>query len=32
MIKVYIIDFCFWCVKVKNYFKLENFEFEELNV
>ncbi|AGX41226.1 glutaredoxin family protein [Clostridium saccharobutylicum] len=32
MIKVYTTDSCPWCVKVKNYLKSENLEFEELNV
>lgn len=32
MIKVYTTNTCPWCVKVKNYLKSENIEFEELNV
>lgn len=32
MIKVYTTNSCPWCVKVKNYLKSENLEFEELNV
>ena len=32
MIKVYTTNTCPWCVKVKNYLKSENLEFEELNV
>ena len=32
MIKVYTTNTCPWCVKVKNYLKLENIDFEELNV
>lgn len=32
MIKVYTTNTCPWCVKVKNYLKLENIEFQELNV
>lgn len=32
MIKVYTTTTCPWCVKVKNYLKSENIEFEELNV
>lgn len=32
MIKVYTTNTCPWCVKVKNYLKSENIDFEELNV
>ena len=32
MIKVYTTNTCPWCVKVKNYLKSENIEFQELNV
>jgi glutaredoxin-like YruB-family protein len=32
MIKVYTTNACPWCVKVKNYLKSENIEFQELNV
>lgn len=32
MIKVYTTNTCPWCVKVKNYLKSKNIEFEELNV
>jgi glutaredoxin-like YruB-family protein len=32
MIKVYTTNTCPWCVKVKNYLKSEDIEFEELNV
>ncbi len=32
MIKVYTTNSCPWCVKVKNYLKSENLDFEELNV
>ncbi|SFC80524.1 glutaredoxin family protein [Clostridium uliginosum] len=32
MIKVYSTDSCPWCVKVKNYLKSQNVEFEDLNV
>ncbi|EKQ52120.1 MULTISPECIES: glutaredoxin family protein [unclassified Clostridium] len=32
MIRVYTTNTCPWCVKVKNYLKSENLEFEELNV
>lgn len=32
MIKVYTTNSCPWCVKVKNYLKSENLEFQELNV
>lgn len=32
MIKVYTTNSCPWCVKVKNYLKSENIEFQELNV
>ncbi|EHI97102.1 glutaredoxin-like protein, YruB-family [Clostridium sp. DL-VIII] len=32
MIKVYTTNSCPWCIKVKNYLKSENLEFEELNV
>ena len=32
MIKLYTTNTCPWCVKVKNYLKSENIDFEELNV
>ena len=32
MVKVYTTNSCPWCVKVKNYLRSENIEFEELNV
>ncbi|AOR22375.1 glutaredoxin family protein [Clostridium taeniosporum] len=32
MIKVYTTNSCPWCVKVKNYLKSKNFNFQELNV
>jgi len=32
MIKIYTTNTCPWCVKVKNYLKLQNIEFQELNV
>ena len=32
MIKVYTTNTCPWCIKVKNYLKSENIEFQELNV
>lgn len=32
MIKVYSTDSCSWCVKVKQYLKLKNIDFEDVNV
>lgn len=32
MIKVYSTDSCSWCMKVKQYFKLKNIDFEDVNV
>jgi len=32
MIKVYSTNTCPWCVKVKDYLKSENIEFQEVNV
>lgn len=32
MVKVYTTNSCPWCVKVKNYLKSEEIEFQELNV
>lgn len=32
MVKVYSTDSCPWCVKVKQYLKSKNVEFEDLNV
>ena len=32
MIKVYGTDSCSWCRKVKQYFKLKNIDFEDVNV
>lgn len=32
MIKIYTTNTCPWCVKVKDYFKSESIEFQELNV
>lgn len=32
MIKVYSTDSCSWCMKVKQYFKLRNIDFEDVNV
>jgi len=32
MIKIYTTNTCPWCIKVKNYLKSENIEFQELNV
>ncbi len=32
MLKVYTINECPWCVKVKKYLKSKNVEFEELNI
>lgn len=32
MIKLYTTNTCPWCVKVKNYLRSEDIEFQELNV
>ncbi|MBE6071681.1 MAG: NrdH-redoxin [Clostridium butyricum] len=32
MIKVYTTNSCPWCVKVKNYLKSQNLDFQEFNV
>jgi len=32
MIKIYTTNTCPWCIKMKNYLKSENIEFQELNV
>lgn len=32
MIKVYSTDSCTWCMKVKKYFKLNNIDFEDINI
>lgn len=32
MIRVYSTDSCSWCMKVKQYFKLKNIDFEDVNV
>lgn len=32
MVKVYSINDCHWCEKVKKYLKIKNVEFEEHNI